>query len=164
MLKLTNDLLREFLKNASRIAIVALGNELNRDDAAGILVGKKLIKRRLPKVDVFLAYQSPEAYLMKIIQGDYSHVIFIDAAEANVKPGEIIVIEENEIIPEQFSTHRIPLHLILGSIKKSEKKILFIGIQRKLVGIGLDRSKEVLNAVKKLVKMLSSTIKECLEN
>lgn len=163
MQALTRDLLRKLLDKATRIAILCLGNELKRDDAAGILVGESLEVKSPPDTDVFLAYQSPEAYLFKIMDRDYSHVIIVDAAETGSNPGTIWLIDENEILEEDMSTHRIAIQTIFQFLKKSGKKLIFIGIQRKLSGVGLERSDEILKASEILADMLYEIIKNIKE-
>ena len=113
MEKFSSVRLSNLIKQANKIAVVAMGNEISGDDAVGVLIGEELLKSESIKADIYIAYQSPEAYLMKLLNEDYSHIIFIDAIDAGKKPGEIYLVNPNEIINEKLSTHRFPLKLLL---------------------------------------------------
>ncbi len=152
--------LRDLISSASNIAIVAMGNELSGDDAAGVLIGEKLASLGNIKADIYVTYQSPEAYLMKLLRKEYSHIIFIDAIDAGKKPGEIYFVDIEEIIGEELSTHRFPLKLLLEILRSSGKKIIFIGIQVKRRGIGLDLSEEVSRSIEKVINSLSTLLKK----
>jgi len=151
--------LSNLIKQANKIAVVAMGNEISGDDAVGVLIGEELLKSESIKADIYIAYQSPEAYLMKLLNEDYSHVIFIDAIDAGKKPGEIYLVNPNEIINEKLSTHRFPLKLLLEILKQSNKEIIFIGIQIERRGIGLDLSREVLESKNKLLNTLRELLR-----
>ena len=151
-------LLEEFLNKFSKIAIIALGNELKSDDAAGILVGKLLIEMKPPKTDIFITYQSPEAYIFKIVNGNYSHVIIVDAAELGADPGTIVIIDPDDIPQEVFSTHNVPLQFIINILEENRIKVLLVGIQRKLRSFGTKVSSEVKKACINVANAIYETI------
>lgn len=154
------DVLFTFIKNAKKLAIVAIGNELSGDDAIGVIIGEELLRDSGLMADIFIAYQSPEAYLMKLIEGKYTHVLFIDGIEADASPGEIFFVEPKEIISEQLSTHRFPLKLLLEILLKEGLRVLFIGIQVKKRGVGVDITDEVKSAGEYLIRELRNMLKK----
>lgn len=151
--------LSSLIKHANKVAIVALGNKISGDDAVGVLIGEELLKSKNIKADIYIAYQSPEAYLIKLLNNDYSHIIFIDAINAGKKPGEIYLVDPSEIINEKLSTHRFPLKMLLEILQQNKKEVIFIGIQIQRQGIGLDPSKKVLEAKSNLLKFFKELFK-----
>ncbi len=152
--------LSNFIKEARKLVLVSMGNALGCDDAVGVEIGEGLLRDKKLKIDIFVAYQSPEAYLMKILERDYSHVIFIDAIDANKRPGEVFYVSHEEIINEKISTHRFPLKMLLEVLLQHNKKILFIGIQIKKRGVGIGLSREVEEAKRKLLLILKNYLEK----
>jgi hydrogenase 3 maturation protease len=102
--------------NLPRVAIVGIGNEFNGDDAAGVLVARKLGARECcvdaGHVLVIEAGQAPEN-----ITGDLRHfqpqmVLLIDAAQMEAAPGDIAWIPWETSSGMSASSHSLPLSML----------------------------------------------------
>lgn len=148
--------IRDFIKDSRKIAILTIGNPLRGDDAAGVVVGKKL--KGNVGVDVFIGETAPESYVIKIVDSGYSHVIIIDTAVMSHPPGSIFVVDKNRIVEGIMTTHSIPISLIVDFLEANNIKTLIIGIQPKNTDFVRGLSEEVENAVNKLVDILSKLL------
>ena len=152
---MTIDLSRT-LKEASRVAVVGVGSDLRGDDAAGVEAVRKL-KRRLTSSNVLLveAGVAPESFTAQIKKFKPSHVLIIDVADFEAKPGSVVLAESSAIIGQSISTHRLPLSLLADYLREQTgAKILLLGIQPSSVVIGAQMSKPVRNAIDELAESL----------
>lgn len=140
-----------FLFKAKKLAIITVGNPLRRDDGIGVYIGK-LLEKHLE--NVFIAEQAPENFMYKVMKGDYTHVLIIDAAEINLSPGKIGILRKEDIFEKEITTHSIPLRFYTALINQLNKEILILGIQPKNRKIGLDISEEVRKAGDNLAKRI----------
>nr|WP_148233439.1 hydrogenase maturation peptidase HycI [Pyrococcus sp. NA2] len=143
-----------------RIVICCIGNELQGDDAFGILVYRKLKDVVKEEAVILNCGTVPENYLGKIVDLKPDLVIFVDAVDFGGKPGEIIMADPEETMGEAMSTHNLPLKVLTNFIKKNTNaKVILIGCQPKDIGLFMEVSKEVREAVDKafnyIIKLLS---------
>lgn len=143
--------LQNFLLKTKKLAIITVGNPLRRDDSIGVYLGK-ILEKKLE--NVFIAEQAPENFMYKIIKEDYTHILIIDAAEIKLSPGKIGILQKEDIIEKEVTTHSIPLRFYTALIKQLNKEILILGIQPKNRKIGLEISKEVRKAANNLAKRI----------
>lgn len=148
-------ILQNFLLKAKKLAIITVGNPLRRDDSIGVYLGK-ILEKKLE--NVFITEQAPENFMYKVIKEDYTHVLIIDAAEIKLSPGEIGILQKEDIIEEEITTHSIPLRFYTALIKRLNKEILILGIQPKSRKIGLEISKEVRKAANSLAKRIINCV------
>jgi len=149
--------LRKFLKDARKVAILALGNILRGDDSAGVLVGER-IKNKV-KADVFIGETAPESYLLRLIESKYTHVIIIDAAIDDYPPGTIFIVDPDKISEGIVTSHTIPVTFIIDLLKANKIKTLVIGIRPKNTELTDRISTEVEEAVNTLSRILMETLK-----
>jgi hydrogenase 3 maturation protease len=113
-----------------KVAIVGIGNELKGDDAAGVLVA-----RRLSHVKEFLVLEGgicPENLMPTLRKFSPTWVIFIDSTDFGGKPGEIRLFNPLKAHGALVSTHVLPLSLMAKYLEvEIEAKILLVGIQPK---------------------------------
>jgi hydrogenase 3 maturation protease len=99
-----------------RVAIVGIGNEFNGDDAAGVLVARKLSTRECAvdasHVLVIEAGQAPENITAELRRFGPQVVLLIDAAQVNAEPGEIIWIPWETTSGMSASSHSLPLSML----------------------------------------------------
>lgn len=155
--------LKNKLKNSRRIALLGIGSELNADDVAGMLVAKRLDERvKKNRSFVFKAFfgaTAPENLTGEIRKFKPTLVVMVDAADFGRKPGEVVVIQAEEIEGISFSTHRLPTTIIAQYLAQSLNcSIVIIGIQPKTLAFGKLPSKEI----RKTVTLLSAAIQEAL--
>lgn len=111
--------LRENLKNLAsdpsfRLAILGIGNELNGDDSAGVVVAQKLLKRLKiqPNLLVMNCGSIPENATGALRRFHPDLVMMIDAADMGDPPGTIRVLEPQEISGFSASSHTLPLTVL----------------------------------------------------
>ncbi|MCD6096364.1 MAG: hydrogenase maturation protease [Thermoprotei archaeon] len=152
------------IAHEKRILVVTLGNELRGDDSLGVKLAEALCKQglgdKLLNAGIML-----ENLISVIIRRRPEVVIFVDAIDANLNPGEIVVYDFDEDFKEitPLTTHKLPLKVIAKFIRKelSDVKIFLIGVQVKSYEFGDEMSEEVKSALNKLKvffrKLLTST-------
>ncbi|OGS44120.1 MAG: hydrogenase maturation peptidase HycI [Elusimicrobia bacterium RIFOXYD2_FULL_34_15] len=155
--------LKKKLKDATRIAVLGVGSELRCDDVAGLLVAenlkKQLEKRKNPKAKIFIGYTAPENLSGEIIKYKPTHIIIIDSADAGKKAGSIMLINYEEIGGISFSTHKLPLKMMVDYLLQSLKTgIVMIGIQPKTLKFGECISKEVKKSIDQITKTILEII------
>ncbi len=100
------------------IVFVGLGNESRGDDAAGLFFLQKLKEQPEFKAANFIyAGTNPENYLQQILEAHPSLVVFIDAADWDVSPGEMRWIDPAELDHIQISTHAFSIQLVENYLK-----------------------------------------------
>jgi len=148
--------LEEFFKDAKKVLICGIGNDTRGDDAFGVYVVEKLKEMISNQKVVFLnCGEMPESYTGKIIRENPSHVVFIDAVHFEGKPGEIVLADPEGTLGEAFSTHKMPLKLLVRYLKQHTKaKFILIGAQPKQTGLFVEMSEELRESAERLVKIL----------
>jgi hydrogenase 3 maturation protease len=119
------------------VAVLGVGNELNGDDAAGIIAVRILQQEGLAESQFLLLETgpSPENFTSPVNRFGPDWVIFIDAARMNQKPGQIVCFGMEDIEGASAFTHGLPLSLV-GNFLVQESGCLV-----SLVGIQLDQTR-----------------------
>jgi hydrogenase 3 maturation protease len=139
--------LRFRLGQARRIAIVGVGDELLPFDRLGIVAAKKIDQMHLPDVKVFFAGTVPESITGPIRRFGPDHTVFLDAADMGAQPGTIAVIDPRNVPAGLFSTHVLPLSVVMDFVEQETGSgVTLLGIQpdRSEPGNGLTGSGEEL--------------------
>lgn len=153
-------ILKQKLKDAAKIAVLGIGSELRSDDAAGFIVATELEKMKIPKLKVFFGSTAPENLTGEIIQYSPTHIIIVDAVDMSQEPGSSILINSEEINGISFSTHMLPVKMVLDYLLGSLKcEIMIIGIQPKILAFGQDISAEVKKSAKQLSRIIQEIVK-----
>jgi len=122
--------LRRRLKEARRIAIVGVGDELLPFDRLGMVASQEIEKLHLPDVRVFFAGTVPENLTGPIRRFRPDHTLFLDAADMGADPGTIAVIDSHNIQAGLFSTHALPLSVVMEFLaQESGAGVTLLGIQ-----------------------------------
>jgi len=153
-------LLKKKLKDAKKIAVLGIGSELRADDVAGLLVAEELKKIKNSKLKVFLGSTAPENFTGEIIKYNPTHIIIVDSMDMDQKPGFTLLISPEEVGGVSFSTHMLPVKMMVDYLLASLKcEIIIIGIQPKILVFGETISKEV----KKSTGQVSNIIQQVLQ-
>ncbi|MCB4792245.1 MAG: hydrogenase 3 maturation endopeptidase HyCI [Elusimicrobia bacterium] len=154
---------------AEKIAVLAIGSELRADDASGMLVGQELgsklrrSKKLSRHVKIFLGNTAPENLTGEIKSYKPSHLVLIDSCELGKKPGTIGLIDPDMAAGISFSTHQLPLKILVDYMKRSLNcKAFILGVQPKVLKYGHKPSKEVLKTSKELAAVLFKSIQSVL--
>jgi hydrogenase 3 maturation protease len=169
------------LRKSHRLALIGVGQELRGDDAAGVL----LIRRLMDSVRVaasppgtpaiheeplssapllFEAGSLPEASAGPLRRYQPEWVVFMDSAEMGEPPGTIRWLEPSEAEGFAGSTHTFPI----GGLCKYLASELgcragILGIQPKNLEFDSPVSEEVLQAIEEIAEFLHHQITEIPE-
>lgn len=152
-------LLKDRLAGAARVAIMGIGSELRADDAAGMLVAERCEKTPAANMKVFFGCTAPENITGEIRKFCPTHLVIIDAADTGAEPGTISFIDPAQIAGISFSTHMMPLNILISFITADTHCVpLIIGIQPQTLAFGEPVSPAVTAAVTELADALTATI------
>jgi hydrogenase 3 maturation protease len=122
--------LRCRIKNARRLAIIGIGDELNPPDRPGMFAAREIEQQHLPGVTVFLAGTVPESITGSLRRYQPDQVLFLDAADMGAIPGTIAVIEPEQIPATLVSTHALPLSVVMEYVERETGAgVSLLGIQ-----------------------------------
>jgi hydrogenase maturation protease len=128
----------------SRTALIGLGNILMRDDGVGVHAVREIEERFrfTPEIDIVDGGTLGLA-LLPLIEG-CARVLFVDAVEAGLEPGAIVV-REGEAVPafleSQVSVHQAGLADLLYAARISgmmPPEACLVGIQPQAIALGLE--------------------------
>ncbi len=122
-----------------RVAVMGIGHELQGDDAAGVLIARRLQSLLGPSEEhlILCAGPAPENYCGALRRFEPDLVLMIDAAQMDEAPGTVRLISYKDVTGVGASTHTLPLH-ILARYLTSELgcEIALLGIQPAFVEFG----------------------------
>jgi hydrogenase maturation protease len=149
---------------AQPILILGVGNEYRCDDAAGLMVARRLRERSLPGVEV-REHDGEAASLMDTWRGA-GEVILVDAVVADAEPGQILRLDVHaQPIPRTLfrcSTHAfgaaeaVELSRALGELPP---RFIVYGIVGKSWAPGTDCSQEVVSAIATIERLVAARIR-----
>ncbi len=147
--------LKNSLKGAKNVAILGVGSELRGDDIAGMVAAEIILKANHKNIHVFLGATAPENFTGEIKKCKPTHLFIIDAADTSSKPGTIDLIDPDIVGGVSFSTHMMPLKIMVDYLLQSIKcKVMIIGIQPKVLKFGSEPSKEAITSAKEVAKTI----------
>ncbi|MEN3203796.1 MAG: hydrogenase 3 maturation endopeptidase HyCI [Atribacterota bacterium] len=161
MSPLLDDRVKEVLRplKGKKTVLVAVGNPLRRDDGVGVYIGEEIGRRGLPFFSVVLAGFAPERVFDDILREHPAKVVFIDAASFGGKPGEIRVLEEEEIAASTLSTHTFPLPIVARIVaEEAGCPVFFVGIQPRDVSFGEGLTEAVREAAQAILAYLEEVV------
>ena len=128
----------------SRTALIGLGNILMRDDGIGVHTVQEIEGRFrfTPKIDIVDGGTLGLALLPLI--GGYTRVLFIDAVEAGLEPGAIVVREGEQVpafLGSSVSMHQAGLADLMYAARLAGVRppmVGLVGIQPQSVDLGLE--------------------------
>lgn len=122
--------LHKRVRGSARVAIVGIGDELQVHDRLGILAARELGGLHLPNVQVFIAGTVPEAVTGPIRRFRPDHIVLLDAADMAARPGTVAVISPDRVVGRTFSTHSLPLTVVIEYLETATKaRVTLVGIQ-----------------------------------
>ncbi len=141
--------IRERVKG--KVTIVGMGNIMRGDDG----LGPKLIeflKNDKVNAKLFDCGTAPENYAIPILSTAADTIIFVDAADMGRSPGEIAVVDLDDISTVSFSTHCPSPRLFIDLLKtgKDDLNVFFVSIQPKTTQLGAHMSGEIIASLELL--------------
>jgi hydrogenase 3 maturation protease len=110
--------------------LLCIGNRDGGDDGIGPYIADKMITDS-KSYTVLDCGTTPENYTAVVKKQKPKILIFIDAADMNLPPGEIRRIPKEKLGTMHISTHGIPLLLFITYLEAEAETIILIGIQPK---------------------------------
>lgn len=164
-----------FHRSDIRIAIVGIGNSLNGDDAAGVIVARRLISWLETKAPVrgngypqsielgdllvIDAGPSPESFTGPLRRFHPDTIILVDAAELGEKPGVVRVFDWESADGMSASTHGMPPTLLAKFlVAELDCRVALVGIQPAHLRFESPVSGEIRCAVRRVVANFRNAI------
>jgi hydrogenase 3 maturation protease len=153
--------LRLRLKDARRIAVVGIGDELQPFDRLGMVAAKRIDQWHLSDVGVFYAGTVPESITGPLRRFRPDHTLFLDAADMGARPGTIAVIDPEHIQASLFSTHALPLSVVMDYVEREiGTGVTLLGIQPDRTHPEKDLSDEDREFLNRNLRVLSDILRE----
>ncbi len=132
------DDLKIWLSNSQRVIVAGIGNPLRKDDFVGVEIVRKLKNQVSKFVRLIECEDVPESFIEPIAEFEPTHILIIDAAMLDLKPGESKLIEVSELIEQSpISTHALPLRIFCEYLAKTTgAKIALLLMQPEDTGFG----------------------------
>ena len=145
-----------------KLLVFTIGNSLRGDDGLGPLLSERLYEKlsglttkNTDNVYLLNTESTPENHTHEIRTLNPSHIIIIDAVEFESDPGEMLIIQKEQIDTFNVSTHSMPVSFVINYIEETiGSKIMTIGIQPKEMKLVNQISDEVKESVEELTDML----------
>ncbi|MGB9740305.1 MAG: hydrogenase 3 maturation endopeptidase HyCI [Candidatus Bathyarchaeia archaeon] len=152
--------LKKWLSKARKIVIAGIGNPIRMDDFVGVKIVQNLRGKVSEKVYLIECETVPESFIQQIIDFNPTHILLVDAAILNLKPGEAKLLHsENLATFPAFSTHVLPLRVFCEYVSKATgAKIALLLIQPKNAEFGEGLTREVEASAKKIADLLFSAL------
>jgi hydrogenase 3 maturation protease len=132
-----------------------IGSSIIGDDGAGPAIAEKLKELDMPWLTAFNCETVPENYLSPLKRTSPSVLVAADAAEMKLRPGEFRRMSLREFANVSFTTHGLPLELLLADFE-NEISIITIGIQPLRREPSENLSKPVREAVNKITALIAA--------
>ncbi|MGV8925606.1 MAG: hydrogenase maturation peptidase HycI [Ewingella sp.] len=139
----------------SRYALLCVGNSMMGDDGAGPRLAELCAEQPLTGWTVVDGGAAPENDIGFLRQLRPEHLVIVDATDMGLTPGEMRIIDENDI-GEMFmmTTHNLPLTFLIQQLREDIPQITFVGIQPDVVAFYYPMSPVVEQAVCHLHQLL----------
>ncbi len=144
--------------------ILALGNELMKDDGVGLKAGRILLEKGCNVLEV-----GTDIFLLQNHYDGEGRLVIIDAILSDkLRPGEIIHLQGDEVFEklkgEIRSAHFMGaidgLKLLMALDERLAKAdIHFIGVVAKEISLGIELSEEVEKALPRVVELVEKLCK-----
>lgn len=157
------ELLIEHLNGVRKLVVLGVGSFLKADDAAGVIISERLKERfkgaELSAVSIFTGEIAPENFTGAIKKSKPDHILILDAADLEKEPGSIKLINPDMINTTSFSTHMLPIKIMLDYLVcETGCNITIIGIQPE----SLEFACEVTQRVDETIDYVTSVIEKII--
>jgi hydrogenase 3 maturation protease len=114
---------------------MGIGNVAFGDDGFGVRLAEKLVEAGVP--NVVIAGNTPERFVGRVAEGNFDHLIFLDAVDFGGAPGSVVWLGADEMVARfpQLSTHKISLGLLARWAESNgSTKAWLLGVQPESLG------------------------------
>jgi hydrogenase 3 maturation protease len=144
-----------------KTVIVGIGNSLRGDDG----FGPALIEQIQGKVGFICidAGSAPEKFLGVIVKEEPDTILFVDAADLDLEPGQYRILEPADILKCGLTTHDMSSRMLIEFLENQTRaNILMLGVQPQhlLLGEAMSPSlTETLDEIQMLIQEASSCMR-----
>ena len=138
-----------------KTAVWCVGNALMRDDGVGPALYSELASAPVEHLEAVNCETTPENWIARLRQSPPEVLLIADAADMGLPGGTIRKMSLDDTGNISFSSHGIPLSLILEPFRK-EIEIAVIAVQPLERGFGEELSAAAAEAVRRLSQILRS--------
>ena len=140
---------------SSRYALLCVGNSMMGDDGAGPRLAELCAEQPLSGWTVVDGGAAPENDIGFLREQRPQHLVIVDATDMGLAPGEMRIIDENDIADMfMMTTHNLPLTFLIQQLLEDIPQITFVGIQPDVVAFYYPMSAAVEQAVNRLHQRL----------
>lgn len=153
------------LQNGPRIAVLGIGNLLLKDEGVGVHLVQELTGIvDASNVTIIDGGTSPD--IPFLIEKGVDKLIIIDAVKAEDKPGTVYRFSSDNLNLD--SVLPVTLHDIgvleslrmMALLDRQPKSTVIIGVEPKVIDLGLDLSPEVAKRLPEIIKLVCKEIEE----
>jgi hydrogenase 3 maturation protease len=131
--------------------LLTVGNGMMGDDGAGALLAQLLRENPLDTWSVLHGGSVPENLVYQIREMDVQRVLVVDAADMDLSPGSIRLIQPERLDdPFPMTTHTLPLTFLIESLREFVPQVELLGIQPAIIAFGFPISGDVHQAVEQV--------------
>lgn len=140
---------------SSRYALLCVGNSMMGDDGAGPRLAELCAEQPLSGWTVVDGGAAPENDIGFLREQRPQHLVIVDATDMGLAPGEMRIIDENDIADMfMMTTHNLPLTFLIQQLREDIPQITFVGIQPDVVAFYYPMSAAVEQAINRLHQRL----------
>jgi len=148
--------LKKWLSDARRVVVAGIGNPIRMDDFVGVKIVQDLQGKVSEGVYLIECETVPESFIQQIIDFKPSHVLLIDAAILGLEPGNVRLINPDQLtMLPAFSTHMLPLRIFCECLTKTtDAKIALLLIEPEATDFGEGLTPKIEASAQEVVSTL----------
>ena len=148
--------LKKWLSDARKVVVAGIGNPIRTDDFVGVKIVHDLEGKVSEKVYLIECETVPESFIQQIVDFKPSHILLIDAAILDLKPGDARLVKAIQLVDvPAFSTHMLPLRIFCEYLAKMTRaRIALLLIQPKQTDFGEGLTHEIEISAKDITRSL----------
>ena len=111
--------LKKWLSSAESVVVAGIGNPMRMDDFVGVKIVQDLRGKVSDNVFLIECETVPESFIQEIVDFRPTHVLLIDAAILDLKPGKARMFNCEQLSDfPAISTHDLPLRIFCRYVSK----------------------------------------------
>lgn len=156
----------ETVAGPDTLALIGMGNPDRADDGFGIELARRL-KVHFPDQVFSEQEKSVEGIVLDLLGCERFDVfLLIDATDFGGEPGEVqfFSVEDAKRFVPAFSTHKVPITLLMEMVRQHGKKSFLLGLQPESLEFFGEMSPIVIDVLNDLEKVFHTFLGRKLEN
>ena len=137
--------------------VLTVGSVLRGDDAAAPYLAKMIEDNPIDGWTLVHGDLTPEDELGYIRMLEPNRVVVVDAADMNLRAGEVRIVTKDDVAKQFFiTTHSMPITYLLSELEPTCRELVFIGIQPAQTEFFGPLSDSVREAVENIYEMIKT--------